>query len=152
MLTLAMSVLDSRDRFEFALEKATELGITRFVPLLAKRSQHHRVHADRLVAKAVAAITQCGVAWLPEIAPAVGVEDLPRANVVIVGDDTGDIPAALHHGTESILVVVGPEGDLTPEEKSYLHNTLQAHRWAIGQNRLRAETAAIALLSNVVCR
>lgn len=148
-LTLVMSVLDSRDRFEFALEKATELGVTRFVPLLAERSQHHRVSHERLVAKAIASITQCGVAWLPEIMPAVGIDGVEWGERIIMGDDKGAPPNTADL-TGDVCVVVGPEGDFSDREKSLLTNDLRTKRWAIGRNRLRAETAAVALIANVV--
>ncbi len=148
-LTLVMSVLDNRDRYEFALEKATELGITRFIPLLAERSQHHRVNHDRLVAKAIAALTQCGVAWLPDILPAVGVDRVDWSETIIMGDDQGAPPNTADL-TGDVCVVVGPEGDFSDREKSLLTNDLRTKRWAIGRNRLRAETAAIALIANVV--
>ncbi len=148
-LTLALSVLDHRDRYEFALEKATELGITRFIPLLADRSQHHRVNVERLTTKAIAAITQCGVAWLPQIHPPVRLEDVPWGDVTIMGDDTGSRP----NGDDvqgDVTIVVGPEGDLSDREKDLLSAAPRTKRWAIGRNRLRAETAAIALVSAVV--
>lgn len=148
-LTLMMSILDGRDRFEFALEKATELGITRFVPLLAEKSQHHRTSEIRLQAKAIAAITQCGVAWLPEIAPPTTIDALQWGSRIIVGDDKGQPPSA-EDITDDVCVIVGPEGDFSDREKTLLTNDLRTRRWAIGRNRLRAETAAIALIANVV--
>lgn len=148
-LTLVMSNLDSRDRFEFALEKATELGITRFVPLLADRCQHQRVSMDRLRAKAIAAVTQCGVAWLPEIAAPMTIDTVAWGSVVIVGDDKGR-RASESPLTDDVTVIVGPEGDFSEREHEILRSLPQAHRWAIGTTRLRAETAAIALVSTVV--
>jgi 16S rRNA (uracil1498-N3)-methyltransferase len=148
-LTLALSVLDNRDRYEFALEKATELGITRFVPVLADRSQHHRVNVERLTTKAIAAITQCGVAWLPEVHRPVRLEDVPWGDVVIMGDDTGSRPTG-DDVRGHVTIVVGPEGDLSEREKDLLGADPRTTRWAIGRNRLRAETAAIALVSTVV--
>ncbi|MBC8124607.1 MAG: 16S rRNA (uracil(1498)-N(3))-methyltransferase [Candidatus Kapabacteria bacterium] len=161
-LTLVMPILDSRDRFEFALEKATELGITRFVPLLAERAQHHRTSNARLVAKAIASITQCGVAWLLEIADPVTIDTLPWATYTIVGDEKGSVPQTLSprpsalsprpsalSPSSDVCVVVGPEGDFSEREKQILHADPRTLRWAVGSNRLRAETAAIALIANV---
>lgn len=148
-LTLVMSNLDNRDRFEFALEKAVELGVTCFVPLLADRCQHQRVSMDRLRAKAIAAVTQCGVAWLPELLPPATIDAVAWGSTVIVGDDRGARP------TQQVLsgdvtVIVGPEGDFSDREKAILDGLPQTQRWAVGSTRLRAETAAIALVSIVV--
>lgn len=148
-LTLVMSNLDNRDRFEFALEKAVELGVTRFVPLLADRCQHQRVSIDRLRAKAIAAVTQCGVAWLPEIAQSTSIDEVEWGSVVIVGDDRGARPNS-DVLTERVTVIVGPEGDFSDREKGLLNALPQTQRWAIGSTRLRAETAAIALVSAVI--
>jgi len=148
-LTLAMSILDARDRFEFALEKCTELGITRFVPVLADQSQHHRTSAERLVAKAVAAITQCGVAWLPEITAPTTIAELAWGSCFIIGDDKGQPPSPCDL-TEDVTVIVGPEGDFSERERAVLLDDPRCRSWAIGRNRLRAETAAIALIANVV--
>lgn len=148
-LTLVMANLDNRDRFEFALEKATELGVTCFIPLLADHCQHQRVNMDRLRAKAVAAVTQCGVAWLPEIAQPTSIEGVEWGSVVIVGDDRGARPTS-DVGAQHVTVIVGPEGDFSDREKEILNALPQTQRWAIGSTRLRAETAAIALVSAVI--
>lgn len=148
-LTLVMSILDNRDRFEFALEKSTELGITRFVPFLADHSQHHRTSHERLIAKAVAAITQCGVAWLPEITAPTTVDALVWGTRIIVGDDNGQPPSSSDL-TQDVTVIVGPEGDFSERERAVLEDDPRCRSWAIGQNRLRAETAAVALIANVV--
>lgn len=148
-LTLVMSNLDNRDRFEFALEKAVELGVTCFVPLLADRCQHQRVSMDRLRAKAIAAVTQCGVAWLPELLPPATIDAVAWGSTVIVGDDRGARPTKdLLSG--DVTVIVGPEGDFSDREKAILDGLPQTQRWAVGSTRLRAETAAIALVSTVV--
>lgn len=148
-LTLVMSNLDNRDRFEFALEKAVELGVSRFVPLLADRCQHQRVSLDRLRAKAVAAVTQCGVAWLPDITAPMSIDEIEWGSVVIVGDDRGARPSS-DVLTDNVTVIVGPEGDLSDREKGLLTALPQTTRWAVGSTRLRAETAAIALVSAVI--
>lgn len=148
-LTLVMSNLDNRDRFEFALEKAVELGVTCFVPLLADRCQHQRVSMDRLRAKAIAAVTQCGVAWLPELLAPVTIDGVTWGSTVIVGDDRGARPSQDVLSAD-VTVIVGPEGDFTDREKAILDGLPQTQRWAVGSTRLRAETAAIALVSSVI--
>lgn len=149
--TLVLSILDNRDRFEFALEKATELGITRFVPLSADASQHHRINHGRLVAKAIAAITQCGVAWLPEICEPTTIDKMPWGTRLIIGDEKGAEPSA-EDLTDDVTIVVGPEGDFSERERAALTGDPRSRFWAIGSNRLRAETAAVALMANVISR
>lgn len=143
---LALGVLDNRDRFEFAVEKVTELGITRIVPLLCDYSQHVRTNTDRLRSKAIAALTQSGNPWLPLIDEPTLLHNLACNGTVILGDAEGQVPSRLPQGPQTFLV--GPEGGFSQRELDYIHRELRPICWRIGSNRLRAETAAIALVAN----
>jgi 16S rRNA (uracil1498-N3)-methyltransferase len=144
--TLALGVLDNRDRFEFAVEKVTELGITRIVPLLCDHSQHVRTSTERLRSKAIAALTQSGNPWLPSIDEPTSLHNLVCSGSVILGDAEGQPPGPLPTGPQTFLV--GPEGGFSQRELDYIHRELRPICWRIGSNRLRAETAAIALVAN----
>lgn len=148
-LTLALGVLDNRDRFEFAVEKATELGVSRIVPLLCDHARHARSSTERLQQKAIAAITQSGNPWLPVIADPTPFDSLPLGDVVIVGDAQGSVPSDVtSHDT---WILVGPEGGFSQRELEILSSMQNVVRWRIGSNRLRAETAAVALISHAIC-
>lgn len=148
-LTLALGVLDNRDRFEFAVEKATELGVTRIVPVLCDHAHHVRSSTERLRQKAIAAVTQSGNPWLPEICDPIEFDELPLGDVVIVGDAQGKVPSDVPlHDT---WILVGPEGGFSARELEKLACMPNAVRWRIGNNRLRAETAAVALVSHAIC-
>ncbi len=144
--TLALGVLDNRERFEFAVEKVTELGITRIVPLLCDHSQHVRTNTDRLRSKAIAALTQSGNPWLPEIDEPTALHNLTCAGTVILGDAEGQPPAELPQAPRTFLV--GPEGGFSQRELELIDTRFKPLRWRIGTNRLRAETAAVALIAN----
>lgn len=147
-LTLALGVLDNRDRFEFAVEKATELGVTRIAPVVCDHARHARSTTERLRQKAIAAITQSGNPWLPEILDPTAFDSLPLGEVVIVGDAQGDTPSKLiSHDT---WILVGPEGGFSNRELHKLSSMPNVLRWRIGSNRLRAETAAVALVARAV--
>jgi len=149
-LILALGGLDHRDRLEFAVEKAVELGATRFVPLDSDHVQRHRSQPERLHAKAVAALTQSGNAWLPQIDAPMTLEDLlqtlPPASRVLVGDAGGRSPVADDVGGP-VCCVVGPEGGFSEREIALLTADPRTLLIAIGRLRLRAETAAVAMLS-----
>jgi 16S rRNA (uracil1498-N3)-methyltransferase len=148
-LTLALGVLDNRDRFEFAVEKATELGVTRIVPVLCDHARHTRSTTERLQQKAIAAITQSGNPWIPVISDPTPFDDLMLGDVVIVGDAQGSVPSDLtSHDT---WILVGPEGGFSQREFESLAPMQNVVRWRIGSNRLRAETAAVALISHAIC-
>lgn len=148
-VTVAIGMLDHRDRMEFAVEKCTELGVRRIVVLDCVRSQRHGVRLDRLVQKAEAAMVQSGQAWLPEVTGPVTVEAFcatltPEVHVV-VGDQFGASPTPV---ALPAVVMVGPEGGFTDDELAMIasHDPL---RWCIGTERLRTETAAVVLTAAV---
>lgn len=147
-LCLALGVLDNRDRFEFAIEKATELGVTRIIPLLCDHSQFVRSNHERLCSKAIAAITQSGNPWLPVIDHPTKVDDLDFTGTVVLGDALGEPPSPIP--SQARMILVGPEGGFSQRELDHIQKTLHPIRWRIGHNRLRAETAAIALIGNAV--
>lgn len=149
-LTLAMGLLDSRDRFEFAVEKATELGVTSIVLLDSDHASRLRATSVRLQAKVVAACEQSGRLWLPVVTGPMSVQDFlasTSASILLIGDQQGMQPQALPHA--HIAVVVGPEGGFSQREQALFTADQRIQRWTIGRQRLRAETAAIAMVSAV---
>ena len=143
-VTLALGVLDNRDRLEFALEKCTELGVRRIVLLDCIRSQRHHVRMDRLEQKVEAAMLQSGRAWIPELMGPLTLrtclERFPDATVV-VGDQQGGAPSGI---PMPVLLLVGPEGGFAPEEQAQIAQR-NPMMWRIGEHRLRTETAAVVV-------
>jgi 16S rRNA (uracil1498-N3)-methyltransferase len=147
------------DHFEWMIEKATELGVAKIVPVQAIRSEHGLERAahkriERWRRIAVEASQQSRRAHLPEIDEPVNL----RAALEIadtyryVLDENPDAPplaAALpasRDRSDTIAILIGPEGGWTDEERAMF----QESRWSpvsLGQLILRAETAAIAALS-----
>lgn len=143
-LVLALGVLDNRDRLEFALEKAVELGATDFVPLLTRYSRPGRVAVDRLRSKAVAAMKQAQRAVLTEVHEAVSLSSFlasfaGRSTVLLADADGGawSIPQG------DVCVVVGPEGGLDPDEVAAVRAVPGCVPVRLAERRLRAETAAV---------
>lgn len=149
-LVLAVGAGD-KDRFLWLAEKATELGVTRLVPIETQRT--HSVatrvrdgHIDRLRKRAVEALKQSGGAWAPEIVAPTGLERFlgeRREGKVFVLNWEGEPLPALLMPEEPVTALVGPEGGFTPEE---LQAALRAgfRRASLGPNVLRFETAALA--------
>lgn len=152
-ITVALGILDHRDRFEMAIEKLTELGVARIVPLSCDHAQHMRTSHERLVAKAIAAITQSGNPFLPVIEMPTSLDQVDfNSDLVIVGDAEGGdchADAEIVRQARRIVVIVGPEGGLSTREMLILRDNASTRRWRIGSLRLRAETAAIAIASVV---
>jgi 16S rRNA (uracil1498-N3)-methyltransferase len=149
---LALSILENRERFEFALEKSIELGITDFFPVISEFCQKKQVNNSRLEAKAIAAICQCHRSWLPVIHPPVKLKEMKReckdfVNILIADMDYESSSEIINNSPT--LIFIGPEGGFSNNEKEILLNGMQAKTLNLGKRRLRAETASVSALSVV---
>ena len=150
-LALAVS---KGDRFEWAIKKATELGVSSIVPILSQRVdvrlsparwQKKQEHWQQIV---ISACEQSGRAVVPEVKQPItlspwlsGVE----ADCKLVLDPEAT-PSALHDQPTSIALLIGPEGGLAPSELTLaLENGFSAMR--LGPRVLRTETAPLVALS-----
>ncbi len=151
---------------EGIIQKATELGVARIVPLLTERvvTDLDEKHAERKAEKwqhvAIEAIKQCGAAWLPRVdAPVTPSEFLARKEPFELPLIASLQPGAHHprnyfqqfatqHGRrpKSICVWIGPEGDLTPQGVANA-TAAGAQPITLGKLVLRVETAATYCLS-----
>jgi 16S rRNA (uracil1498-N3)-methyltransferase len=144
-------------RMDVLVEKASELGVTRFVPLaLARcvaRPEEGGTKAERWHRIAVESLKQSKRAFLMELGEPTGLDDflrvVPTGATLAFADPGGPGPAGLPRGTGPLVLLVGPEGGLEPEERDTL---LQAGAIpvALGGNRLRAETAGLTLVTSVL--
>jgi 16S rRNA (uracil1498-N3)-methyltransferase len=154
---IAISPVKNASRFEWFLEKATEIGVRGIIPLLTERTerQHHR--PDRWESILVSALLQSQQAWLPKLAP-----PLPFAELMagMNGKDVRVDQRLIAHCLEaprpteslanlvriqpvtSTLILIGPEGDFSPKEVD-LALAKGFIPVALGNNRLRTETAGI---------
>jgi 16S rRNA (uracil1498-N3)-methyltransferase len=139
-----------RARTDWLVEKATELGAARLMPVMTQRTVAERVRLDRLESIAIEAAEQCGRTRVPEIVEPVKlarfVEALDPARRMYFADETGGEPlaSAMREGPAAILV--GPEGGFTEEERALVRGS-GASAISLGPRILRAETAALAALS-----
>lgn len=150
-LTLALGLLKAEERFAFALEKAVELGVTRFVPLMTERTEARRVRLERLCAHAVAAMKQSLRAHLPVVSAPVPLDALLGAGAVLLHEEaplTDALPAILADPLAPLTLLVGPEGGFSDGEisRARASGTRVA---SLGPVRLRAETAALVAAAAV---
>jgi 16S rRNA (uracil1498-N3)-methyltransferase len=140
-----------RGRIDWLVEKATELGIAKLVPVLTRRTIVDRTNSDRLLAHAIEAAEQCERTALPKLEEPTKLEALlgawPSDRTLLFADEQGGAPLteALSPGAAAILI--GPEGGFTEEERSAIRAVPQAKAVSLGPRILRAETAAIAAIS-----
>lgn len=151
-IILAVGLIKKRDRLEFAIEKAAELGITRFVVFTADRSEKKGVRLDRLEAAAQSAMKQSLRAWLPTLLECDSLDAVLKEHQgikTIVADEQeepGSAGRRVWNRHQQLLFVVGPEGGFSDREREILDRA-GAERFSLGRHRLRTETAVVALAS-----
>jgi 16S rRNA (uracil1498-N3)-methyltransferase len=140
-----------RTRTDWLIEKATELGAARLLPVMTQRTVAERVKLERLEAIAIEAAEQCGRTRVPEIAEPVGLKQLlatrDDARRLYFADEGGGEPAATSFAPGSALILIGPEGGFTEEERVLIRSAPNAIPVSLGPRILRAETAALAALA-----
>jgi len=159
-LWLAFAPL-KKSRIDFVVEKATELGAARLIPVFTRFTAAGRVNRERLAAHAVEAAEQCGRLTVPEVAEPVALDALlsgwPADRPLFVLDETGggrpiaealaDLrgsagPAPPAHG-----FLIGPEGGFALSELDDMRKLAFVTPVGVGPRILRAETAALAALA-----
>jgi 16S rRNA (uracil1498-N3)-methyltransferase len=148
-----------RARLDFLVEKASELGVARLVPVFTARTVVERVNLDRLRANAVEACEQSERLTVPQIADPVDLAQLlagwPGGRRIMVCDETGGgtpIAAALAALDEAARVapwsiLIGPEGGFTRAELDRVGAMPGVTAVGLGPRILRADTAALAALA-----
>mgnify|MGYP001462750120 FL=1 len=140
-------------RIDLVAEKACELGVARYQPVITRRTVIERLNMDRLRSHLVEAAEQCGRTVLPDMAEPIKLAALLRAwptnRILYFADESGGEPfanaAAARQGPAAILI--GPEGGFDDEERTAIRAHPQSVPISLGPRILRAETAAIAALS-----
>lgn len=140
-------------RTDFIVEKATELGCARILPVATEFTQAGRIARDRLQAHAVEAVEQCGGTYVPEVAD---LQPLARlldgwnpGRRILWADESlagpAETLAGLPRGPWAILV--GPEGGFSEAERARLRGMAAVSPMSLGPRVLRADTAAVAAIA-----
>lgn len=154
---IAVAPTKNIDRIEWFLEKATEIGLQEFTPIICEHSERKEVKVERLEKVAVAAMKQSLKAYLPKINPAITFNKFLQENANI------DTIKGMAHCVEdtakkfilndfapksNYLILIGPEGDFSEKEIS---QAIDAGfiPLSLGEARLRTETAALATVLEV---
>lgn len=140
-------------RTDFIVEKATEMGSARIMPVQTDFTNSERIRQDRLQAHAVEAAEQCGGTFVPEVT------DLQKLDRLLAGwpedrqlmfCDEARVGEALGLGDVSRgpwAILIGPEGGFSDAERNRLSALAQARVVSLGPRILRADTAAVAAMT-----
>ena len=140
-----------RSHTDWLVEKATELGVARLIPVITRRTIAERVKLERLEAIAIEAAEQCGRTRLPVIEEPVPLPKLldsrPGDRSLYFADEGGGEAAATAFKPGAATILTGPEGGFTDEERVVIRSAQNCVPISLGPRILRAETAALAALA-----
>ena len=148
-ISIAISLLKNTNRFEWFLEKATEIGVSEIIPLICERTEKEKFRYERMQGICISAMLQSQQVWLPVLHEPVEFNSVITTSSAeqkfIAHCDVGTkskLTIQLLNESTSSLILIGPEGDFTGEEinlaleNSFIPVTL-------GDTRLRTETAGV---------
>ena len=164
-LTIGCCPTKNNERFEWFVEKATEVGVDRIVPLIGDRSERKVYKTERAARIALSAAKQSLKARIPEVCEPVSVRafvaDAPQGDkalrLIAYCFEEASAPrisireALAGYAGRDVTVLIGPEGDFSPEEArlALLQGYIPVH---LGPSRLRTETAAVTAATAVYLR
>ena len=155
---VAISLVKNASRFEWFLEKATEIGVREIIPLLCERTEKEKFRHDRLNNILVSAMLQSQQCWLPVLHEPTEFAVVLKQGAYghkFIGHCLPEERRSLAQLTKELegssIIFIGPEGDFTKDE---IEAALQQNVTAVmlGDTRLRTETAGIVAATLLRCR
>lgn len=146
-ISIALSLLKQPARFEWFLEKATEVGVFSIITLKCARTEKQHFRKDRWEGILSSAMLQSKQVWLPELLEPVNFNDAvdscnaTRKFIAYCDEDLRKLTIVSENAGDA-FILIGPEGDFTKDEVNYAlsKNFIPV---TLGNNRLRSETAAL---------
>jgi 16S rRNA (uracil1498-N3)-methyltransferase len=153
-ITLALGLLKNPSKYDFVVEKTTELGVKKIIPFTSKFTIAQKPKIDRWQNLAVAAMKQSQRAFLPVISECLTFKNLLKipADIKLIADiDSEKIYGKTPNTNSEVIILVGPEGGFSADEIS---EAIEAgfKKFNLSTMRLRAETAAIASIPLLIER
>lgn len=147
-ITVAISPIKNNTRFEWFLEKATEIGISEIIPLICNRTEKNSMKMERMHNIIVSAMLQSRQGWMPELKEPVKFPEIIKSSgyqqkfIAHCNDSEKKTLKDFNTGNFSRIILIGPEGDFTENEITAAgqNNFIPV---SLGETRLRTETAGI---------
>ena len=142
--------------FNFMIQKATELGVTRFVPIITDRTIVRKINYERIEKIIIEASEQSNRIKVPKVEKTQNLNLFLKNNNnkinIIFGDlntENQNLDPKIKKENKPICIIIGPEGDFTESEREQILNFKDVQSLKINNNILRTETAAISAISIV---
>jgi 16S rRNA (uracil1498-N3)-methyltransferase len=135
------------------IQKATELGVTKFIPILTERTIVRKLNDKRLNKIIIEASEQSNRLKVPKLEKIIKLNEFLRLNQntnIIFGDLNTDNSKINFKSSDPLCILIGPEGDFTVKERENILKLKKLISLKINQNILRSETAAISMIS-IIC-
>ena len=132
------------------IQKSTELGVTRFIPLLSERTVVRKINEKRLNKIIVEASEQSNRLKLPVLDKLKTLEEFLKENIettILFGDLNSDNKKINIRNEDPICILIGPEGDFSVKERGIISKMKNIIPLNINKNILRSETAAISMIA-----
>ena len=147
-IAVAIAPTKNNDRIEWFLEKAIEIGLTDFIPIICKNSERKKFNEERWNKVAIAALKQSQRLWKTSINAPVKLEEYLSQDlnglktIAYCGEFDKKEFSKVVNKKQNQLILIGPEGDFTPEEIDLAFKK-GFEPVSLGENRLRTETAGV---------
>ena len=145
-----------KQRTDFLVEKCTELGVRKFLPIVSQNTQTKRISIERLKKHIIEAVEQCGGNFVPEIQTLNTFQNVlnnfPDNRKILFCDETLEYENI--QNTLNLLdfgkvgIFIGPEGGFSLNERRMIEKKSEVVRVSLGKRILRAETAAVSALTS----
>ena len=142
--------------FSFMIQKATELGVTKFIPIITDRTIVRKINYERIEKIIIEASEQSNRIKVPKVEKTQNLNSFLEKNNnkinIIFGDlntENQNLDPKIKKENKPICIIIGPEGDFTESEREKILNFKSVQSLKINNNILRTETAAISALSIV---
>jgi 16S rRNA (uracil1498-N3)-methyltransferase len=158
-VSIGISLVKNASRFEWFLEKATEIGVTEIIPLLCERTEKEKFRHDRLNNILISAMLQSQQCWMPVLHEPIAFDKIIKEHQAHTKYIAHCLPnekkqLVTYHSTYNIqhstLILIGPEGDFTEQEITQAL-ALGYEPVALGNTRLRTETAGM-VAATLLCQ
>ena len=147
---VAMSPLKNPSRFEWFVEKSTEIGISEITPIITKFSEKRKINIDRLNKIAISSMKQSNQFYLPKVNPITSFDDFLKLNkdykLIAHLKNNNSFNKKSIANKDKIVIMIGPEGGFS-EEEILKASKEKVKEISFGKNRLRSETAGVFAVS-----